>query len=109
MKQYILYTIFGIVVLYIVLALERYVFRVEEDFYTLIQLPVFVVFGFIAYGKEKKIFFSGKIGVLQFETYSLIGHLLEGNISPLAILLSALLGFLLGSLGGFIRKITTSG
>ena len=108
MKRYILYTILGIVVLYIVLALERYVFRVEEDFYTLIQLPIFVVFGFIVYGKEKKISFSGKIGAWQFGAYSLTGHLLEGDISPLTILLSALLGFLLGILGGFIRKITTS-
>ena len=106
MKRYILYTIFGIISLYIVLALERYVFRVEENFYTLIQLPVFVVFGFIAYGKEKAISFSGKIGALQLGAYALMGHLLEGDISPLTVLLSALLGFLLGTLGGLIRKVT---
>lgn len=111
MKSIVVYLMAGLMGLLVVLALERYVFHLNEDFYTLVQLPVLIIIGFIAYGYRERVLFSANVSALIFGVYSLIGGFLSRSdvdvLTFVNMAFSAGIGWLLGGLGGAVKKCTS--
>ena len=107
-KKELIFILGGILLNFILLNLEANILKVSETYYTLLMLPIFVLYSFYLGGQfpKKRILTTSVIMGLVFCLISIIGRISDaGAVNPINVLLYVLIGIAIGGLGAFLRSL----